>query len=159
MTEQEIQEVNLIPVGIYPFEVLSVDDTDNEGYQLKSKAGNAMIKLQLKIWDANGRAKVVYDYLVSVESMVYKIKHFCDSIGFENEYAEGKFNPKSCIGKSGSLDLSIQKGKLKPGTRDEFYSDKNSVKDYLKSGMNAANKSASSKQEEPPFFDDDIPFN
>jgi len=152
MTEQEIQEMALLNPGTYPFEVVDVENKDSEGNPLKSKAsGNKMIKLQLKVWDSKGREHSIYDYLVSSPMSIYKIKHFCESIGFENEYNSGQFDPKSCIGKCGSVELVIQKGQQKPNS-SERYSDRNTVKDYQKSD----GKIEKNTTKLP--FDDDIPF-
>lgn len=150
MSDEEIKSMqnNLVEPGIYAFEVSEVQDKDANNDPLKSLAGNLMIKLKLKIWNNNGRERIVFDYLVSMESMVYKIKHFCESIGFT--YEDGQFNPQKCIGKFGHLELSIQKGKKKPDSND-FYPDKNAVKDYIKADTNKTVPG-----EDP--LDDDIPF-
>lgn len=155
MSDQEIQEMNLVGEGSYQFEVMGIQDTDANGNALKSQAGNLMIKLTLKFWDGNGRERLVYDYLVSMASMVYKIKHFCESVGLN--YDAGQFNPRECIGRGGVLQIIIQKGKKKPDS-NEFYPDKNAVKDYIKSETHTEGQPNKKAKSDEPFHDDDIPF-
>ena len=116
LSEEEIKESNLFEPGIYNFEVL-------EALDKISKSGNEMIELKIKIWDNNGKEKIIYDYLL--EMMKFKLKHFSECVSLEDKYNDGGINANDCIGKSGELDLIIyvdKKGR---------YADKNAVKDYI----------------------------
>jgi hypothetical protein len=147
-SEKELQSMNLIDVGQYPFEVLAAHDKDEKGQPLISKKGNSMIKLKLKVWDINGNERVIYDYLVAMDNMIYKIKHFCDSVGLTVQYEQGRFSAHDCLGKSGTLDIVIQKDKTGQ------YADKNAVKDYVVT----VNSKTAQVNNEVPFDDDDVPF-
>lgn len=121
-TEQELQAMSLVEPGQYPFEVV-------EALDQVAKSGNEMIKLKLKIWDNAGRERVIFDYVL--EAMAFKLRHFCDATGLTQKYEAGELTASDCPGKSGKLDLALEPGKQKP--EGGYYSDKNSVKDYVKS--------------------------
>jgi|ERR1044071_770516 hypothetical protein len=136
-TEEELQHMGLIDAGVYPFQVMEAVDK-------KSKSGNDMIEIKIKIWDSEGRERQCFDYLL--ESMAFKLRHFCETTGLIDKYNLGQIQSSDCIGKSGNVELIIQQGKQKP--EGGYYPDKNSVKDYIKSG----------KKEVENSFSDDIPF-
>jgi hypothetical protein len=119
-TEEELNEIKLVPEGKYSFEVLNAEP-------MISKGGNEMIKLTLGIWDKEGQIHTIFDYLL--EAMAYKLKHFCDAIGLSDKYKEGSIEPFDLIAKLGTLNLIIQKGKDNPNGGK--YPDKNSVRDYI----------------------------
>ncbi len=150
LSDDEIKNMNLLPEGMYQFKVHGVESSTADGKQLVSKSGNQMIKITLKVLDATGRERLITDYLVALESMVFKIKHFCESLGLD--YNKGSFQPNACLGMKGKLQLVIQKGKKKDNS-EEYYSDKNSVKDYVPK-ENADSKPKDAKDE----FNDDIPW-
>jgi hypothetical protein len=139
-TEEEINAINLLEPGECDFEVA-------KAVSKKSKAsGNPMIELTLKVWDIKGKEKTIFDYLINIPSMEYKIKHFCDSVGLDEDYQAGSLSAVKCEGKFGKLKLTIAKDK------SGQYPDKNAVQDYVKSVSKKTNGT-----EQPPF-DDDIPF-
>lgn len=137
LSDKELQALNLIEAGTYDFEVLEAKDR-------QSKSGNEMIELKLKIWDNNGHERFVYDYLL--ESMSYKLKHFCECTGLLQKYEDGELRDVHCVGKSGKLDLIIQKDKTGQ------YGDKNSVKNYIVASA------AQPVANHHPELNDDIPF-
>ena len=134
MTEEEIRSANLIPEGIYNFEVMSAEDKT-------SAKGNEMIELQLKVWDNIGKEHNIKDWLMGIPGMMYKLKHFCEVTGILGQYENGIVTSLSCTGKTGKLHLMIQKDKTGK------YPDKNSVKDY-----------EMEKKPEENILNDDIPF-
>lgn len=137
-TEQEI--LNLMPAGIYDFYVNQAELTTSK------KSGKPMIKLDLRVLDANGTEKVVIDYLI--DTMMYKVKHFCDSVGLEAEYLSGVFDADMCIGKNGKCKIIIDEPEI-----DSPFNAKNAIKDYVKRDKNAP------KEPEKPFIDDEkLPF-
>lgn len=137
-SEQELQESLVIPKGIYAFEVASAEDA-------VSKSGNEMIKLQLRIWDAQGKVHFIYDYLL--DSLAFKLRHFAEYTGLIEKYNMGGINAEDCLYKSGSVELMIQEAK-------DNYPMKNAVKDYVKT-----DRSAKVSAPDVPFEDDlDIPF-
>lgn len=147
MTEEEIKALNMVEEGIYDFEVV-------KSTQKTSKSGNQMIEMQLMIWDKEGKEHVVFDYLVSIKSMMYKIKHFCDTVGLEKEYQRGNFDVTQCEGRRGKAHIVIQSGQ--PNPAGGMYADKNAVKDYVMTDKGAV-KHDSAKNEDYQFSDD-IPF-
>jgi hypothetical protein len=142
-TDEEIhaiQNQGLMADGIYSFRVKAVTTS-------QSKSGNNMLEVVLGVMDNDSNERNIRDYLVATDKMIFKTKHFCEAIGFEKEYASGKFDPMKCIDRSGKLVIATQKG----GAKDDgsgYYPDKNIVRDYVKSEPIAAND----------FLNDDIKF-
>jgi hypothetical protein len=154
MTEEEIQALNLVDEGIYDFEVVKAT-------QKTSKSGNQMIELQLAIWDDKGKNHIVFDYLVSITSMIYKIKHFCDTVGLTAEYQSGNFDVMQCEGRRGKVHIIVQAGQ--PNPNGGMYSDKNAVRDYVIDDkgnvkIDLSGKKSPEPKDEPSLVDDDIPF-
>ncbi len=138
-----LQNRGLLADGVYPFTVKAIE-------QSHSKSGNAMLKVRLGILAAEGDERNIIDYLVATEQMMFKLKHFCEAVGLEDNYAKGNFSPSDCINRSGRVRIGVQKG----GAKDDgsgFYPDKNSVKDYVKLELVP-------KVDDKPPFDDDIKF-
>lgn len=118
-TEKELSSINLFEPGTCAFEII-------EAFQKNSKNGNPMIELKIRIWDKNGREKIISDYLVVIPEMEFKIKHFCDATGLEDKYNSGTLEDIDCVNKNGQLKLTITKDK------SGKYPDKNTVLDYIK---------------------------
>lgn len=145
LSDEEMQNLTLAEEGIYDFQV-------NKASEEVSKAGNNQIKLTLKIWDKQGKERIIYDYLVGTTNWAFKIKHFCKSIGLD--YNCGSFEPWQCEGKSGKCEIVIKSGDKKPdGT---FYHSKNAVKDYVTFEENVKKVEMTPDLED--FKDDRIPF-
>ncbi len=142
--QEEVKTMNLLPYGIYDFEVSDASDKI-------SKTGNEMIELIVKVWDDNGKERFLYDYLV--EKMEYKLKHFCEYNGLHDKYDMGTLNAKDCLRVSGKVEIGIQKGK--PNPNGGMYPDKNFVIDYVSKEKSKENKKQISNNED---LNDDIPF-
>lgn len=112
----------LLPAGEYDFEATNAVDTRSKPSE-KFPDGNEMIKLTIKVWDKNGSEHIIWDYLIDIESMWFKSKHFLQSTG--NTYENVDIKAINCINKYGKLLLEIQKDKTGK------YSDRNIVKDYI----------------------------
>lgn len=144
-SEEEVS--NLIPKGEHAFEVLEADER-------QSKKGNDMIALKLGI-SYGDSLRGVFDYLVDIDSMAYKTRHFADTVGMLAEYEKGTLNGADLIGLTGFCKLDIEPA------NDQF-GPKNVVKDYVKRvgstaapaafAPKAANGAARDK------MDDEIPF-
>ncbi len=144
-TEEEVS--NLIPKGEYAFEVLEAEEKT-------SKKGNDMIALKVGI-DYNNSLRGVFDYLVDIDSMAYKTRHFADTVGMLAEYEKGALNAESLIGLTGKCRLDIQPA-------DSTYEAKNVIKDYVK---RKPGEEAPAMPEHDPIksgardkMDDEIPF-
>ena len=139
-----IQNRTLLADGIYPFVVKSVEEQ-------VSKSSILMLKVKLLVVAAENDVRVIFDYLLATEQMMFKLKHFCESIGIADKYEKGSFEPSDCIERSGKVKIGIQKGAAKDDGSG-FYPDKNSVKDYVKSN------DTGTKAKAPNEFNDDILF-
>jgi hypothetical protein len=110
-----------------------------------SKTGNSYIALTLKCWDKNGTQGIIFDNLSASDHpfVQRKNRHFCYSVGLENQYEEGKLNAIMCDDKTGNMIIGIQKDKEvdKP--------DKNCILDYIHIEKNTKNDAP---------LNDDVPF-
>lgn len=144
------KQFHLLPEGIYDFYVKLAEEKI-------SSTGNEMIKLTLAIHDENGFERNIFDYLVSTEKMVFKIKQFCEAIGIEDKYKSSSFTIDDIMSKNGKAKITIKKGSQKPD--GSFYTDSNAVKFYIKTEKNDSvmtDKKTDKKTES--FIDDDLPF-
>jgi len=137
--------IDIVPRGVYAFEVLKSE-------RMTSQKGNPMCKLLLKYFDVNGRARLIYDYLVFSDANlnIRKIKHFCHSVGLVEEYKKGEL-PEDLTNKYGEFEIGIQDEQ--PNDKGGFYPKKNTVVDYVK-----PSKKEETKNEEDEFHNDSIPF-
>lgn len=141
-----IQNRGLLADGIYAFTVKEVK-------QEVSKSNNAMLKVRIGVLESDGSERNIVDYLLATDQMIYKLKHFCDAIGFEAEYAKGAFDVTKAVNRSGQVKIGVQKGNAKEDGSG-FYPDKNSVKDYVKAAEQVQKKAV----ENDPTLNDDINF-
>lgn len=148
MTEEELNAFDLIEEGTYDFEVLKSE-------RQKSKSGNPMAKLQINVWDKNGKSTVIFDYLVfsSVKFCTRKIKHFCEAAGIAEDYLKGTIREdleRLC----GKVHIGIQESL--PNPTGGYYPSKNVVIDYVT--KDNASHSGAPKPESDEFLNDSIPF-
>lgn len=141
-TKEEIKTSKLIPVGVYPFEVL-------EAAEKTSKKGADMIELQLAVFDNNGNRRQVRDWLGSWNGGDEKILGFCEATGLPYD---GNLSADDCLSRSGYLKIGIQK--------NDAYGDQNTVKLYVPEDKvnNKFVPDASIPANPVPVSDDDIPF-
>lgn len=141
MTEKEIAEAACWGPGEYNFEVIEAEDTTSKS------SGAEMIKLKIKVFNDEGAERTVFDYLL--QSVAWKMRHFCYGTGLEQAYENGTLQAMQCVGKCGRVLLRID--------QQEGYQAKNAVKDYVvgdgvKQNVKAANAApAPSDSDEPPF--------
>jgi Protein of unknown function (DUF669) len=138
-TKEEAMRAGLLPKGVYPFVVIKAENKT-------SKSGNPMVELLLKIWDVNGKEYLMYDYLM--ESIEYKLRHFCYSIGMGEMSEKGEFDVYEVKGKQGSCKIIIKEDK------NGEYPPKNSVSDYLEElplSLHNAKKQVAFEDSELPF--------
>ena len=145
-SEKEIAEANLLPKGIYGFEIADAVDTT-------SKAGNDMIALKIKVFSDAGY-QFVNDYLL--DAIPHKVRHCAEVCGVLDDYERGELHAANLIGKTGNLKLGIQADKT------GAYPDRNSVMDYIK--PDAVSEFAKTSARTPAMadalndLDDEIPF-
>lgn len=148
MTEEELNAFDVIQEGIYDFEVLKSE-------RQTSKSGNPMAKLQINVWDTNGKSTVIFDYLVfsSVKFCTRKIKHFCESAGIVEDYLKGNIR-EELERLSGKVHIGVQD--IMPNPTGGYYPAKNVVIDYVT--KDNASHSGAPKRESDEFLNDQIPF-
>lgn len=145
--ERKRKEENLLPDGIYDFEVQSAEDKISK-VKPDGSGGNPMIVLNFKAFGNNGQSVYVTDYLM--EKMAFKLRHACDACGLLKQYESGDLTANMFQDRVGKVKLKIEIGKKKEGS-DELYPTKNIVVDYVKHDTNA-------KLAAEVLKDDSIPF-
>lgn len=148
-TEKEISESNLIPVGIYPFEVLTAESAT-------SKKGNPMMPIELRLFMPDGTERTVFSFLM--EAMPAQLFHFCTYSGLSVQYGNGTLKPEDCIGKTGYAKIGIQKGKSKDDGSGEFWPDRNSVLDYVRPEALKLGAMANKIHDPVKSSDEDVPY-
>ncbi|HUN00384.1 MAG TPA: hypothetical protein PLI96_07870 [Halothiobacillus sp.] len=128
-----------LPAGEYDFDVAdAVDDV--------SKAGNDMITITLKVYDADSSYRKVKDWLL--ESVAYKLRHAAETCGLGHKYEDGEIEAGDFLGRSGRVKLKVEKS--------AGYPDKNVVADYVvEPSVKAQRRPASAMAHGD---DDEIPF-
>lgn len=140
-TEKEIMEANLVPAGTYDFEIFRAEEK-------KSKSGNDMIELGLKIFKPDGLFVMINDYLL--ESLEAKLRGAADACQLLHKYDLGELHAQDFVYKCGKVKIVIQKDETGK------WADKNSVQSYVKKGAAMEATKAAPKIDEE--LNDDIPF-
>lgn len=158
MSEEEAIKAafSLLEDGIYDFELVK------DGVHGISKKGNPLIKLMLKVWDKEGKEKIVYDNLIGMKNFEFKTRHFCYTAGLHKEYENNNFNETLCVqGLRGKAHIVIDPERTDNST-GQTYPPKNAVKDYIVPGNATLQSQKISHAKNTPndaqVFDDDIPF-
>lgn len=145
-TEEELQKEDLIPDGIYSYQVIKSEDK-------VSKAGNEYTSITLNVWDHEGAQHMVFTNM----ALIKLLKHFCDVNGMSEKYMSGNIPAEDFLYRSGGLVvIGIEKEKSNPS--GGMYKAKNIVKDYVipvdvkPSGM----KPLPTPKDD--FLNDEIPF-
>ena len=144
LSEEEIAKSGLLPAGVYDFTIVEANEYTND-------KGTEVIKLKLNVFEPDGSARVMLDWVTA--SYAKKFKHLHDACGLLDLYAKGDTKPEDLINKSGKLSLGV----------GEPYTDKNgnerinnTVVDYVKKdNLSTYTKAASMPQD---VLDDEIPF-
>ncbi len=158
LTEQEAIEerFNLLSEGEYDAVITASTDKT-------SSSGNPMMDMTVQVFDANGKARDVRDFLVFTRPMMWKIVHFADSAGVAMQYGQGKLCSEIAIGRRVRVKVGIEEGglipedKLKGKPLGTKYSDKNKIEDYIKQGKNREWAKATAV-EALQVEDEDVPF-
>jgi len=131
-----------------------------------SSSGNDMMDMTVTVFDAEGKAHEVRDFLVFMKAMMWKIVHCAGSAGMMPTYQAGKLCSETITGKRVRVKVGIDAGKPIPEDRlngkpfGSCYPDKNKIEDYLKRDNVAqptANVVPIPKFQED-VLDDDVPF-
>ena len=132
-----MQNENLLAEGVYEFVVKDIKLSI-------SKNGNKMLEVRLGHGDRN-----IVDYLLSEGKMIFKLKHFMESIGWAEEYKKGQLDMGHIVNRKCHAKVVIKKGSPRPD--GGFFNDKNSIEDYI---FTPIVESTEAKE----FFSDPIPF-
>lgn len=133
-TEAEVNTRKLWPAGEYDFEIVKAEDA-------VSKAGNAMIKIVLKIFDRSGEYILLSDYLLSDEAMAFKLRHCCEAVGILGKYETGELEAGDFVTGAGQLKLKVRKS-----TDPNYPEDQNQIADYIKPDERTPKEKATSKK-------------
>jgi hypothetical protein len=144
LTEEEIQIESLIPEGIYSYHVVKSEDKI-------SQSGNEYIALTLKIWDQDGKERLVYTNL----ALIKLLKHFCDVNNMQDLYQLGEIEADKCLDKSGGR-VQIGAQLSRPDGKGGMYPAKSIVRDYV--SPNTESKLNPLGSNKDTFSDDAIPF-
>ncbi len=143
----------LLPAGEYDIEVIEAEERS-------SQKGNQMIALTLQAQHPDGYDARVWDYLVSVQAAVFKIKMFCEATGLQKQFERGRLTAEECVGRRAKATVIVEEG------RDGF-SDRNSIQEYRPTDAPArgiatnpgdAEASSAMASEPMPVTEQDIPF-
>lgn len=142
-TEEELAKEGLMPDGIYDFKVVETSDKP-------SKKGNDMYTLKLHVYDTDGNARVVYDYIALGNNFgERKLRHAADACALLDIYSTGKLKPSDFKDTEGKLQIKIQDGNV------DYPLPKNVVADYVK---RAPKESVETGALPEDVFNDDLPF-
>jgi Protein of unknown function (DUF669) len=145
LTEEEINRINLLPEGVYDYQVIESKEKQSQ------KTGEDYISLTLKIYDYEGKEHILYN--CNFWNMKI-IKHFCDVNGLEEQYNSGNVPAEKCLYKSsGKVVIGIEGEK--PDGNGGTYRPKNIVKDYI---VAPPGSSCVPLTKNPISLDQDIPF-
>lgn len=144
-TEADLANELVLPAGTYDFEVVDAEEKT-------SKAGNEMIVVTLRVFDDDGGARFVTDYLM--EKMAFKLRHFCATTGLMDAYNRGALSASMCEQRGGKVVIQVEPEKKSPDGTKTFPA-KNSVKDYSGEGARRRLPPAAPAAD---LEDDDIPF-
>lgn len=132
--------------GNYPFYVIEAAE------KVSKASGNDMIELKMEITIPDRQKPiVVYDYLVSSEKSLEKIKQFCEAVGLD--FANDELTSSSCVRRAGFARFALGQPK-QDGNR---YLE---LKEYYPARNSQAASAAGHVDESQytPTVNDDIPF-
>lgn len=117
-----VENVTLLPEGIYKYEVIMAQDYIPELYEEEK------ILLTLKI------VPIPFMEIVIIEDELNplnlkKLRSFCESNDLYKEYHDGNITAVMCLGKSNYIKLGIKKGEITECGNGK-YTDKNIVLSY-----------------------------
>ncbi|MCF1193213.1 DUF669 domain-containing protein, partial [Mangrovimonas sp. AS39] len=112
MSEQEAIEerFQLLKEGEYDAVIAASQDKT-------SHSGNPMMDVTLQVFDAQGRARDVRDFLVFTKGMMWKVIHFADSAGLLKQYEEGKLCSEVAIGNRVRVKITVEEGNEIPADK------------------------------------------
>lgn len=157
-SEAQIQSMNIMDEGVYPFQVLDVITTDKLNNPMTDRNGVDIAKLKLLVWDNENKERTIFTYISGDGNFAYKLRHFAKTVGMLDDYEQGIFNIHATLGKSGMADIVIKKGTIKSDGSGEMWPDRNDVKDYVYITQGEPKEAPPLEVNQSKELDDDIPF-
>ena len=146
-TEEQLNDMQRqVEEGLARFVVKEATEKTSQSSQKE------MIELKLEVTEATGAKGTVYDYLIPDSKMAFKLKHFWDSVGEAEIYAQGETYAANYEGKKGRCELKWQKSK------NTAYQDRMAVDDYIVNDSNETVETTASPEPTNGNYSDDIPF-
>lgn len=123
-TEEQDLSRNLIQAGIYGFKVVNIIR------KLTAKGNYEMLEVDLQLVDKSGLDKRLRDWIIIMDTMGWKLRHFAATCGLLEKYESGTLDSRDFMGKSGSVKVGVvdKKDEHKVPTGEKT----NKVLDYLK---------------------------
>ncbi len=142
-SEEELAKEGLLQDGNYDFEVVDTSDKP-------SKKGNDMYTLKLHVFDTQGSARIVYDYIALGNNFgERKLRHAADACNLIEIYNSGNLKPSDFLNKAGKVQIKIQEGSA------DYPLPKNAVVDYL---PRTVKESVATGALPTAVDDDEVPF-
>lgn len=150
---EEATEINgaLLPAGTYEGVVKKATNKISKAERKRAAderrpAVENMIELIVTCYGPDGESDV-FDYLVFDPSVLYKVRHFCDSAGID--FTKDQLDASECVDRNVRARVAVK--------TDPEFGTKNEIKDYLlRSSANGAPVIATKVERDP--IDADIPF-
>ncbi len=144
------ERFQLLKEGEYDAVVMSSEDK-------VSSSGNHMMEIILAVYDAEGKAHSVRDFLVFTKPMMWKVIHCADSAKVKKAYLDGKFCSRVLVDNGVRVKVGVEAGKEIPSDKlngkpqGSKYPDKNKIEDYIKECDQAPLSHSSPEDEDIPF--------
>jgi hypothetical protein len=147
ISEDEPKQTKL-KEGAASFKVIDANDTDDKGFQLKTRDGkNSMMRVVLGVKDSYGGSGIMYDYFPA--NLGWKIRAFLKSVNRSTWASNGQLSPSELKNLQG---LCILKSDSSPD-----YPDRVKVGSYTERTMSEpANETTPQDMHEDDL--EDIPF-
>jgi len=134
------------------FEVLSAEEK-------KSKSGNDMIELKLKISDSTGKIGTMNEYLPNTKKALFKIRDFARATGQYDKFKSGTFDATDCIFKNGKCLIKHEDEKAKIKSYIDITDDeKNKTAQKVVKNANSVSVVKAPEMPDVSFSDEDVPF-
>lgn len=146
-SQQEDETRNIIEKGEYQFIVKDIKRT------LTKKGNYEMLVVDLELLDNLGRVRKLKDWIVLMDEMGWKLRHFAASCGLLEQYESQTLDTQHFLNREGVVKISVGDQKDEHGQLTGLK--QNSVADYIKP-ENV--KVAQQKTNDDSFIEDDIPL-
>jgi hypothetical protein len=93
----------LLSPGLAYCEVQSIDDIGKDGQELKSRNGEPMLRIKVKVVDLKGESTNIWDYVVLTAN--WKIHNIQNGFNVSNLVLNGQFNKSILFGKCAACSI------------------------------------------------------